>query len=196
MICDSEWLIELHFLLELFSQVYLTINTVLTLTLKFWRHKEKKTYNFIVVMHKKNCDNFPNFLLFCSRGGEPICSDSLWVWGNQRPGELGSSSARGGSELLHRVLGPAQRRAPHGHGGPDAELNPADRPPTRHHVPGHSDRSVRVGKEEVDVCQNVHSRGWVLYKKSFRFEKCSYFNVSFVLLLNLGSIIVKVKSAL
>ena len=95
-----------------------------------------------------------------SRGAEPVHRDHLWVWTNQRPGELGASPAREGDELLHRVLGPAQGKAQRCHSGQQSELYSTQRPPTRHHVLGHHQRPACLGQRESYVRQSVHSGRW------------------------------------
>lgn len=94
------------------------------------------------------------------RGAEPRCGDALWVGANQRPGELGSFSARSDHKLLHRVLRPAEGKAPRFHCGPNAELHPPQGPPAGHHLPGHRQCPAHLGHGEGHVCQSVYSGRW------------------------------------
>lgn len=113
--------------------------------------------HYVLLMRQQ----FSDRVLSNSRGAEPICGDSYWIWSNQCSPQLGPSSAADGYKLLHWILCPAQGRAPHRNGTPDTEFYTAERPPTWYNVLGHHYCQICLRQGESHVCQSVHWRRWV-----------------------------------
>lgn len=97
-----------------------------------------------------------------ARGAKPSCGNHLRVRWDQRSSELGSSAATDSHQLLHWVLGPARREAPHEDGEPDSKLHAPGEPAARHHLLSHRHRSARLRHGESHVCQSVHSGRWAM----------------------------------